>query len=107
MRFAVIYLLHGKWGSPAGTVNKIQKAIEPLNPGVKFVRPLLPHHDPKCPAEKSVEFLRKLRIPEGSLLVGVSLGGMAAAKLQEEARPDLHVICISSPTVTIAGDLEL
>jgi hypothetical protein len=31
-------------------------------------------------------------------VIGVSLGGLVAAKLQEESRTDLHVICISSPT---------
>ncbi len=105
MRFPAIYLLHGIRGSPEGSVKKIQDAIEPQNRGVKFVRPLLPHHDPKSPPEKSVEFLKKLQIPQDSLLIGVSLGGLAAAKLQEESRPDLHVICISS--ATMFGELKL
>jgi hypothetical protein len=33
-----------------------------------------------------------------SLVIGVSLGGMIAASVQEASRPDLSVICISSPT---------
>ncbi|GAC1648819.1 MAG: hypothetical protein NVS9B15_07770 [Acidobacteriaceae bacterium] len=31
-------------------------------------------------------------------MIGVSLGGLVAAKLQEDGRQDLRVICISSPT---------
>ena len=31
-------------------------------------------------------------------MIGISLGGLVAAKLQEESRPDLTVICIVSPT---------
>ncbi len=37
-------------------------------------------------------------IEPGALAVGISLGGLVAAKLQESGREDLHVICISSPT---------
>lgn len=37
-------------------------------------------------------------VPEGSLVVGVGLGGLAAAMVQETKRPDLDVVCVSSPT---------
>jgi len=99
MKFPVIYLLHGRGGSPRGTMAEIQKVLELHNSGIVFVRPLLPHHDFKSPAMKSLEFLKGLRIPKNSLIVGKSLGGLSAAKLQEESRPDLHVICFCSPTV--------
>lgn len=33
------------------------------------------------------------------MIVGKSLGGLSAAKLQEGSRPDLHVVCFCSPTV--------
>ena len=42
---------------------------------------------------------------EAALIVGISMGGLVAAKLQELDRPDLHVFCINSPTY--AGDTEL
>ena len=45
--------------------------------------------DPTLPAEVSVEFLRNLPLETGSLVVGISLGGLVAAKLQEGSRPDL------------------
>jgi hypothetical protein len=37
-------------------------------------------------------------VPEGALVVGVGLGGLAAAIIQETKRPDLDVVCVSSPT---------
>ena len=93
-----IYLLHGKGGSPNGTVAKLQDCLQQDWPKLKYIRPALPHGDPTVPAEVSVEFLRNLPLETGSLVIGVSLGGLGAAKLQEESRPDVHVICISSPT---------
>lgn len=94
-------------GFPNGTVSKIQHVLEPHLPGVSFVRPLLPHHDPESPPEESVEFLKELKIPKNTLIIGVSMGGLVAAKLQEESRPDLHVVCISSPTQAKAGSFRL
>jgi esterase/lipase len=93
-----VYLLHGKGGSPNGTVAKLQECLQRDWPELKCFRPALPHGDPTVPAEVSVEFLSKLPLGTGSLVIGVSLGGLVAAKLQEESRPELNVICISSPT---------
>jgi hypothetical protein len=69
------------------------------------VRPLMPHANPKVPPSESVQYLRSLNAPQGALIVGISMGGLVAAKLQELDRPDLHVIGINSPTQ--AGDTEL
>lgn len=96
--FPAIYLLHGKSGSPNGTVFKLQECLQEHWPQVKYIRPALPHGDPTVQAEASFEFLRNVPLETGSLVIGISLGGLVAAKLQEESRPDLHVICISSPT---------
>jgi pimeloyl-ACP methyl ester carboxylesterase len=93
-----IYLLHGKGGSPQGSVSKLQAALEPRWPAAHFVRPELPHHDPAIAAETSVEALRRMVIPSAALLIGVSLGGMVAARFQELYRPDVDVVAISSPT---------
>jgi predicted esterase YcpF (UPF0227 family) len=105
-----VYLLHGKGGSPDGTVKKLQTVLEQHWPGFDFVRPELPHHDPQIPAEASVQALLQLQIAQGSLLVGISLGGLVAARLQEVGRQDLQVIAISSPTwadgVTLEGRTE-
>lgn len=103
---AAVYLLHGKGGSPNGSVLKLQQRLEKKWPHLKYIRPALPHTDPTIPAETSVEFLRNTRLETGSLVIGVSLGGLVAAKLQEESRPDLHVICISSPTWADGVKLE-
>ncbi len=99
MKFPRIYFLHGKGGSPNGTVKFLKHAIVPLtDDGYIMIRPELPHGQRGRNAEESVEFLHHLDIPFESLLIGVSLGGLVAAKLQEEGRPDLTVACISSPT---------
>lgn len=94
----VVWLLHGKGGSPAGTVSKIETVLELHWPGLEFVRPMLPHHDPSVRAEESVDFLLQQAIPSNALVLGVSLGGLVAARLQELGRSDLQVIAISSPT---------
>lgn len=101
-----VYLLHGKGGSPNGTVAKLQECLQQDWPELRYIRPALPHGDPAVPAEVSVEFLRNLLLETGSLVIGVSLGELVAAKLQEDSRPDLHVICISSPTWADGVKLE-
>ncbi len=98
MTIQTVYLLHGKGGSPEGTVKKFAAILQPLWPQLSFTRPLLPHNDPNALAEESVEFLRQMQLPHGALLAGISLGGTVAARLQELGRDDLHVIAISSPT---------
>lgn len=102
-----VYLLHGKGGAPLGTVKKIDSILGQRWSGLHFVRPKLPHSDPSVLAEESVDFLRSLQIPQNALVLGVSLGGLVAAKLQELGRPDLHVIAISSPTWTDGVRLEM
>jgi len=101
-----VYLLHGKAGSPNGTVKKIETILERHWPGLEFFRPRLPHCQPESPAEQSVDHLLAMQIPRGSLLMGVSLGGTVAAKLQEAGRDDLKVISISSPTTADSVTLE-
>lgn len=93
-----VYLLHGKGGSPDGTVKKLVHVFEQRWPGLEFRRLALRHCDPIISAEQSLVSLAEMDIPVGALLVGVSLGGLLAAKLQESGREDLKVIAISSPT---------
>lgn len=98
-----IFLFHGKGGSPAGSVSQLEELLRPKWPTghaseVSFHRPRLLHSDPNVSAEDSLADLCKREIPKDSAIIGVSLGGLVAAKLQEQGREDLHVICISSPT---------
>jgi hypothetical protein len=65
----------------------------------------MPHANPNVPPSVSAQYLRSLNPPQGALIVGISLGGLVAAKLQESDRPDMHVFCINSPTW--AGGTEL
>ena len=94
----VIFLLHGKSGSPEGSVKEIEAALREHLPELRCFRPLMPHANPTSPAERSVEALQRIDIPSGAMLIGVSLGGLVTAKFQEEHRPDLQAICINSPT---------
>lgn len=98
VKISTVYLLHGKGGSPNGTVKKLADVLEPRWPHLSFIRPEMAHHDPTAPAEASVEQLVQMQLPRGALLVGISLGGTVAAALQEQDRDDLHVMAISSPT---------
>jgi pimeloyl-ACP methyl ester carboxylesterase len=98
MKFGSIYLLHGKGGSPNGSVRLLEDALRALLDGAQFLRPSLPHSDYHLPAEDSVDFLQQMQIAPRALVVGISLGGLVAAKVQEAGRPDLAVVCISSPT---------
>jgi len=93
-----IYLFHGKGGSPAGSVSVLETALRPSFEGASFVRPLLLHNDPNVLAEHSLAGLTNLQIRDSATIIGVSLGGLVAARLQEISRRDLTVICVSSPT---------
>lgn len=93
-----IFLFHGKGGSPGGSVLQLEELLRGRFPRTRFVRPALLHGDPAVTAEASLEGLRNLEIPTGSAVIGISLGGLLAARLQESGRDDLHVTCISSPT---------
>jgi pimeloyl-ACP methyl ester carboxylesterase len=106
MKFDSIYLLHGKGGSPNGTVRLLEDTLRPFLDGADFLRPWLPHSDFQRPAEASVEYLHRMQIAPRALVVGISLGGLVAAKLQETGRPDLVVVCISSPTWADLVSLE-
>jgi predicted esterase YcpF (UPF0227 family) len=105
VNFPAIYLLHGRGGSPNGSVMQLETELRGCEPEQNYFRPLMPHTDPVVTPLPSVLHLRGLDVPNGSLIIGVSLGGLVAAKLQEMERPDLQVICISSPSY--AEDTEL
>jgi predicted esterase YcpF (UPF0227 family) len=93
-----IYLLHGKGGSPQGSVSKLELLLRACHPEYTYRRLLLPHHDPAVAAEASVRYLREFDLMRDSHVIGISLGGLVAAKVQEECRLDLRVACVSSPT---------
>lgn len=76
----------------------LESTLRPLLPNDEFFRPELLHHDPVILAQDSLRALNQLNIPAGSIVIGISLGGLIAARLQETSREDLTTICISSPT---------
>jgi pimeloyl-ACP methyl ester carboxylesterase len=93
-----VYLIHGKAGSPDGSSLHLEELLRPALPDAHFRRPLLPHSEPMVPAEVSLDALRDLSLPHEARIIGISLGGLLAARLQESGRPDLHVLALSSPT---------
>src|SRR4051794_40564609 len=101
--FPSVYFLHGLGGSPEGSVLVLERALVELGDTHDYVRPLMPHANDEVPPSLSVWFLEHVKPPQSALVVGISMGGMVAAALQETERPDLHVICICSPTW--AGDV--
>lgn len=100
-----LYLLHGKGGSPQGSVSQLEVLLRAAHPDFTFERPLMPHHDPSVLTEVSVKHLAAMNLPRNALAIGISLGGLVAAKVQE-SHPDLRVACISSPTWADGVHLE-
>src|SRR5664279_5718236 len=78
-----IFLFHGRRGKPSGSVLQLEELLRPQFQTSNFVRPNLLHSDPEITAGKSLEDLRILEIPQGAVIIGISLGEMLAAKLQE------------------------
>lgn len=93
-----IFLFHGKGGRPTGSVLQLEELLRPQFPQIEFHRPALLHGDPSFPAEMSLQSIENLDIPQGATVIGISLGGLVAARLQETTRHDLQVIAVSSPT---------
>ncbi len=93
-----VVLIHGKAGSPDGSSLHLEELLRPHLPAASFSRPLLPHADAAVPAEQSLDALRALNLPHGAYVIGISLGGLLAARLEESGRDDLHVLALSSPT---------
>lgn len=104
-QFRAVYLVHGLGGSPDGSVRLLENALVESGERRNYVRPLMPHANDEAPPSLSAWFLAHIKPPKGALVVGLSMGGLVAAALQESERPDLHVICICSPTW--AGDIAL
>jgi predicted esterase YcpF (UPF0227 family) len=85
-RIENVFLFHGKGGRPTGSVLQLEELLRPRFQTINFVRPELLHGDPAIAAEESLENLFGLDIPQGSAIIGISLGGLLAAKLQESSR---------------------
>ena len=93
-----VYLIREKGESTDRPVKKLQAVLEQHWPGLTFVHPDIPFDDSTRHAGVAVKQVLRTPIPKGSLLVGLGLGGLVAARMQELGRQDLQVIAISSPT---------
>jgi pimeloyl-ACP methyl ester carboxylesterase len=92
-----IFFLHGQGGSSNGTIRILRDAMLPhLNNPPQIALLDFPS------ATANEYFVAVLAVadkfPAGSVLVGVSLGGLVAAKLLQDNRPDLTVVALASPT---------
>lgn len=108
-RFRDVCFVHERGGAPDGTVKRLQDLIERSYRRVTYNRPLLPHTNPGVRAEASLEWMDNFTpfLPPGVLLVGIGLGGLLAAKLQE-MHPELNlsVFAIAAPTSADFVQLE-
>ena len=97
-----IFLLHGRGGSPDGSVKQLENELHHYHPAItssdSFQRPKLLHTDPEVTAEASLADLAAQNLPHSAVVIGISFGGLLAARLQEQGREDLDVIAISAPT---------
>lgn len=109
LRFRDIYFFHGRGGSPDGTVALLEKILSHGYPEVRYHRPGLCHSDPLYMAEDALYHTEKRFLPlilPNSLIVGVSLGGLIAAKLQED-HPELNFSVFALVTPTSCDNLKL
>jgi hypothetical protein len=92
-----IYLFHDQGEGP-DTLERFEDLLKNALPETKYIRPYLPHIHPGVSAEDSfARISSKFNFPEKSVIIGVGLGGLIAAKYQEN-RPDMRVIALASPT---------
>jgi hypothetical protein len=96
-----VYLFHEKGSNANGVVLSLELLLERDNHNLVYHRVALPHSFDTVAASVSYEWLQGYAetMEKDSLVIGVGLGGLLAAKLQQE-RPDLAltVFAISSPT---------
>lgn len=101
MESRAIFLLHGRGGSPDGSVKQLEEELRHCyanGPADSFQRPKLLHSTPDVLAEESLADLAARNLPQNAVVIGISFGGLLAAKLQEQGREDLDVVAISAPT---------
>jgi pimeloyl-ACP methyl ester carboxylesterase len=90
-----VFFLHGKGGSSNGTIRLLKDALLPCLTTPPEITLL---DFPSATAEEYYTAVLAAKFPTGSMLVGVSLGGLVAAKLLQDHRPDLTVVALASPT---------
>jgi pimeloyl-ACP methyl ester carboxylesterase len=92
-----IFFLHGKGGSSNGTIRLLRDAMLPC---LTDPPPITLLDFPSGSAQEYYAAVLAVadQFPTGSMLVGVSLGGLVAAKLLQDHRPDMTVVTLASPT---------
>jgi len=92
-----LFFLHGQGGSSSGTIRLLRDAMLPCMTNPPQIALL---DFPSLTADEYFAAVLAVagKFPKGSMLVGVSLGGLVAATLLQDHRPDLTVVALASPT---------
>jgi len=101
MKFDKVYFFHGRGGSPKGSVSKLAQILRSAYPDLMVFLPALPHSKFESSPKDSLQHVMDWYVPtfnEKTLVVGVSLGGLIAARAQELARTSFTTFSICSPT---------
>jgi pimeloyl-ACP methyl ester carboxylesterase len=107
--FKNVYIFHGKGGNPDGTAGQLEQILSHAFPTTNFMCPRLPHSDPKVTADESLDWLQNQFVPfinPGSLVVGISMGGLVASKLQELYPALIDTFNLVTPTSADGVKLE-
>lgn len=102
-RFTAIYLFNDREAAtPVALSEKLESVVTQKIPEVRFNKPGMPHVvSPTATADQSLQWLSKNFLPsllQNSLIVGIGLGGLLAAKLQEMLpQKKASVLAINAP----------
>jgi len=100
-----IFLFHDRGEDPEN-LEPFVELLKKFLPDSRFIVPYLPHYNIGIKLVDSLQFiLTRQYFPSNSVIVGVGIGGLLAAKFQEDYRKDITVIAIASPTH--AEDIQL
>lgn len=95
MRSLWVYLFPGLQDEPNGRPLQLQNALSPLLRGM-FIRPRMRYSEEFNVAATICDWAQN-RIPAGSMIIGLGIGGTLACALQDYT-PNLTVFAINSPT---------
>jgi hypothetical protein len=97
-RIANVCVLDGRPYTPGSTVHRFEELINRQITRLHIRLRRLGPYSENSPLELVFTDFAELHLPSGSLMVGIGLVGLLAARYQEQERQDLHVIAVCSPS---------
>jgi hypothetical protein len=92
----MIHIFHDRGQDPE-SLDQFMLLLKRSLPQADFDVPYLPHFNSGIKAEDSFRLIaQRNHFPSGTIVIGIGLGGLIAAKLRENQ--DLTVIAIAAPT---------